>query len=52
MIRDVYLTEWVKKYRVDHLVIKRGLGRTQEDDDNDKQEKSPFVKEESIHSIL
>lgn len=52
LIREGYLTEWVKKYRTDHPVERKGLGRGQVEDGKDKLEDSKFVREGSIRTIV
>ncbi|XP_017239880.1 uncharacterized protein LOC108212671 [Daucus carota subsp. sativus] len=52
LLRAGYLTEWVKKYRMDHPPERRARGRSPEDKDDEKPNDTQFVREGSIRSIF
>nr|XP_017225259.1 PREDICTED: uncharacterized protein LOC108201488 [Daucus carota subsp. sativus] len=52
LLKEGYLTEWVKKYRADHPPERRALGASQNDRADEKQNDTQFVREGSIRSIF
>ena len=52
LLKEGYLTEWVKKYRNEHPPERRALGASQDDRAGEKQNDTQIVREGSIRSIF